>query len=229
MKAGAAVLVKTPGLSPLKTRLAAAFGQVYAEQFYRKSCQAIEQVLDSLGNEVQAFWALAEVGVVHELWQRWPHLEQGSGELGSRLAKVYSNLLGTHEQAILLGADAPQLTPGLLAEAMRLGQDGSFVIGPAHDGGFYLFLGSQAIDARVWESVVYSRSDTLSQLEEQLRALAPIRYLPVLRDVDELEDLQALFDHWLHLPAESRLSGQEILFQWLVELGFPVAPSVKNC
>ena len=47
MKHGAAaIFVKTPGISPIKTRLAVGIGQANAESFYKMSCQATGEVLD---------------------------------------------------------------------------------------------------------------------------------------------------------------------------------------
>ena len=58
-----AVFVKTPRLSPVKTRLAASIGTPNAEQLYRLCIGAIEQTLDTTLKNLNAtpFWAVGEV------------------------------------------------------------------------------------------------------------------------------------------------------------------------
>ena len=71
-------------------------------------------------------------------------VQQGEGDLGARLDCVYAALRHGGAPAVaLLGADAPQLSPKHLAEAgfLALEAGANFVIGPATDGGFYLFAG----------------------------------------------------------------------------------------
>ncbi|HCO24225.1 MAG TPA: hypothetical protein DIT97_14715, partial [Gimesia maris] len=46
-----AVFVKTPGYSPLKTRLAQSVGTVQAEQFHILSAKAVAAVVQSVANQ----------------------------------------------------------------------------------------------------------------------------------------------------------------------------------
>lgn len=123
-----AVFVKTPGLSPVKTRLAGTIGREAAEEFHRLSAAAVEAVVGFAAAEIGAnpFWAVAEEnGRSHPLWSRFERVWQGPGELGERLARIYDALIERHGYVIFVGADSPQITPALLrSAAMRL-QPGS--------------------------------------------------------------------------------------------------------
>lgn len=197
MRAAAAVFVKTPGLSPLKTRLAAVLGQDQAEAFYRLSCAAIEEVLSEANALAARYWAVAEAEAMDGLaWASSPCLWQGEGGLGERLHRIYSELIEKEGIALLLGADAPQLTPEILAEAVAQVRQGHFVIGPALDGGFYLFAGDQTLAPEVWQKVTYSSSQTRTQLIAALGPHASWVELEPLRDVDEIDDLFALRENW---------------------------------
>lgn len=60
-------------------------------------------------------------------------------------------------------------------------------VGPATDGGFYLFAGRKDVPRRVWESVEYSMPNTLNRLEVALGR--PLRRLSMLTDFDDLSSL----------------------------------------
>ena len=206
----AAVFVKSPGLSPVKTRLATHLGVEAATDFYLLSCAAVEEVLQLTPNLGEAVWALAEAEADHlSWWKNFRTVRQGTGSLGERLHQVYSSLTEEGRGVLLLGADAPQISPNLIEEAIERVRAGGFVVGPALDGGFYLFGGSQPIPAEVWTQVQYSQSDTLSRLCAGLGQQDSLSFLPVLRDVDEWEDLLALRAAWRLetqlLPAQLRL------------------------
>ena len=97
MDVGIACFVKTPGLSPVKTRLAKSVGKEIAEALYLQSVDAIEETLSLAQTTLPAltaYWAVAERQASTEpLWSRLPRiLQQGDG-LGSRLHFIYSSLL----------------------------------------------------------------------------------------------------------------------------------------
>lgn len=210
--AGSAVFVKTIGLSPLKTRLAKTKGESWAHEFYRRSCLGVESVLQSVDG-LASYWAVAEGEKAFASWSGLSTMEQGSGELGSRLDFVYKRLLSQYQMGILLGADAPQVSKNLFTKAIEWGRDGSFVMGPAKDGGFYLLLGSQDVSASIWESVPYSAINTCESLAKNLESIAPVKYLPELGDVDYEEDLEQLVSDLSSL--DSPTAEQISLLNWL--------------
>lgn len=198
MSGGVVVFVKTPGVSPLKTRLAADIGTSAAETFYRRSVDAVravvERAVEGTSGLLTPYWAVAEANArAHPMWRGWETLPQGAGELGARLSHIYDTILARHDFALLIGADAPQITPALLESAARLAAaSGDFLIGPAEDGGFYLFGGSRDLDPTLWAQVPYSDPRTTRVLTSLLAPLGPIRWLPPLFDVDTAEELARL-------------------------------------
>ncbi len=190
-KLGVAAFVKTPGLSPIKTRLAAGIGAERAAQFYDLAVAAVRSVVTTA--RVTPFWAVAEGGVEAERhWRELPVISQGSGGLGSRIATVYDAVLARGLNPVLIGADAPQVsadTFGLVADGLL---DHDFVMGPARDGGFYLLAGRISIPAAVFEGVTYSAATTATALATALVPLGTLKLLPALVDVDHAEDLPLL-------------------------------------
>lgn len=204
--AAVAIFVKTPGLSPIKTRLAATLGNVLAQEFYLHAVRATQAVVSRVATElpwVTPFWAVAEeAGLGHLLWNSYGRIWQGEGGLGERLGRTYEELRRTHRRVILIGADCPLLSPTHLRTALSLLADSpqpsrsparsDFVIGPATDGGFYLFGGNGPLPPSAWTSVPYSAPDTAERLEELASRSGSVNKLAVLSDVDTEEDLRAL-------------------------------------
>ena len=223
MKVAIAVFVKTPGLSPVKTRLAATLGYPLAGQFFLLAKSAIEAVLMETrteaviqGIELKTYWAIGEVaGVKHPMWQsrQMECMHTGEGGLGERLHQVYASLLVDHDAVLLLGMDSPQNTPSNLFAAIDyFSEPGQYVFGPAHDGGFYLFGANAPVALSDWTAVTYSADDTLMQLVQQLNAPEEqVLFLDTLTDVDTEPDLEQVC---LEM-ADRVLPEQADVFEWI--------------
>ena len=207
----AAIFVKTPGLSPLKTRLAAEIGSVAAERWYLHAATAVAEVA-SAADLAAVYWAVAEPEALdHPTWANLPCLEQGTGGLGARMARVHSWLVERHGSALLLGADAPQLDPDWLNESARWLKSARprLCLGPAHDGGFWTFGANRVIPEPHWRAVDYSQSDTRVAFERVMRDFGSWTCLPTLTDVDRAVDLDQMAIELRQLP--KLLPGQRAL------------------
>ena len=219
--AGLAIFAKTKGLSPVKTRLAASIGKPLAEAFYSLSVRAVAEIADTASKEhnnaIVPYWALAEKEAPnHSEWQNFQTTWTGEGGLGERLHTIYNRLLKKHDTVILMGTDSPQLEPNLIIEAMSMlrNQSASCMIGPASDGGFYLFAAKVAIKEQTWTQVCYSQSTTLEELAAHLSSEGiTAKMLPRKSDVDTIDDLKLLFNT-LTL-SNTLLPAQKKLYDWL--------------
>lgn len=212
-----ALFVKTPGLSPVKTRLAGTLGVVQATQFHRLAATATMAVVRRCQPELVPYWAIAEAGATAGLaWPELAQIRQGEGSLGARLHRVHAELQARHGRVLLIGADAPQVTPGLLVAALDALDAHPFVLGPAADGGFWLFGGREPIAPAVWLGVRYSQADTAAQLRSALAARGSLASLPTLTDVDMAADLPVLAQALSALAKP--LPEQSALLDWLQAL-----------
>ena len=215
MKGAIAVFVKTPGLSPVKTRLAVKLGQDAAEAFHFASARAVAAVVQAAGSTAlfRCYYAVAEQSALnHDYWQDLPCLWQGEGDLGERMAQVYRTLLNEHDFVMLVGADIPQMTAAeLMAASAWLAhhEQARFAIAPSADGGFWLFGGNRGVPEKIWTEVIYSVADTGLQFTNKITRLGQVRTFARLRDVDEPDDLislhSALLDLTEPLPAQLEL------------------------
>jgi uncharacterized protein len=212
MTGGAAILVKTPGLSPVKTRLAAGIGADAAEHWYRLAADSVATVTSGVPG-LAGYWAVAEgARGAADAWPGLPLLEQGGGELGERMGRVLATLLARHDFALLLGADTPQLDPADLAEAMDwlAVAEPRLVMGPARDGGFWLLGANRNPAPADWLRAPCGRADTARGFLDAMARHGDWRLLPELTDVDEASDLAAMLTEMERLehpsPQQRRLA-----------------------
>lgn len=216
MTAALAIFVKTPGLSPVKTRLAASIGAPAALRFHQLAAAATADIARACAPWLTPYWAIAEAGsAAASAWPGFAQLHQGEGDLGERLHAVYTRLQARHGRVLLIGADAPQLTVASLQRALSVLDDARtpFAIGDASDGGFWLFGGRAALPRDVWTRVRYSQAQTASDLRQRLSPHGLVGAVGGLTDVDNVEDLPALREALDTLSKP--LPAQQALRQWL--------------
>lgn len=197
MSGSIAIFVKTPGHSPLKTRLAATIGEPAARSWYERAAATVAAVARTAATAADAvvYFAVAEPdALAADFWADAPCLAQGDGGLGARMGRVHAELVRRHGAGLLLGADAPQLAVGALADALAwcAAPEPRQALGPATDGGFWLYAGNRAVPLATWESVPYSRADTGARFRTAFAPHGALRTLPALTDVDDESDLAAL-------------------------------------
>ena len=218
MSVGLAIFVKTPGYSALKTRLAADCGQDWATAWYQRAAHCVAAVVRDCAQTTQRitpYWAVAEPDhAAHHQWPDFTTLNQGEGDLGARMAYVHHQLVQKHGAGLLIGADAPQLCRNWLEQAGTwLALAGARqVIGPASDGGFWLYGGNRSAPSTLWQSVPYSQADTGARFRHALAAYGEWLTLPDLTDVDTSADLTAMRAEMHKLPA--MLPTQRELLRW---------------
>ncbi len=220
LRLGIAIFVKTPGHSPLKTRLARAIGAGAAREFHLLSAAAVAAVACRAQRDVPAItphWAVAEANAQdHPAWASLPTIAQGEGDLGARMRRVTDELLAGFDAALLLGADAPQIEAGDLIAAMDALASHQHVIGPSADGGFWLFATRGQVPAAAWAATPWSQADTAARFCAALCATPEdpaIARLRSLRDADTAEDLPPLLSA-LEALADP-LPEQRRLADWL--------------
>jgi len=192
-KTGLCFFVKTPGLSPIKTRLAAGIGRENTDLFYQYALETIQAIGLRLMDEIpdlQVYWAVAEeAGLQHDCWKSFPTLSQGEGALADRLSYIYQQAFKLHEQVVFMGSDSPHLFIADLKEALINSTHDKFTLGKTVDGGFYYFSSSFNLTKEDWNSVEYSSNQTANQLVKQFSAIAPFHYIGESFDIDTREDL----------------------------------------
>ena len=196
------VLAKAPVAGRAKTRLAPGVGADGAADL------AAAALLDTLEAGARAFPAghrvlalagdLADAVRGEELRRAvtgWLVVPQAEGSFGVRLAAAHREahrIVGG--PVVQVGMDTPQASPELLADLARTAREaGAPLLGPALDGGWWVLVTTRPDQADVLSGVPMSRPDT-GRLTAAAMAAAghPPLQGPTLRDVDEVEDAEAV-------------------------------------
>ncbi len=122
-----------------------------------------------------------------------PHFDyclQSQGDLGQRLCHALQNVLATAPgPTLVIGCDCPDLSGAVLAAAFQHLKDHDLVLGPAHDGGYYL-LGLKALYPELFQDIAWGTAQVLAQTLTKAKSLGlSTALLPTLRDLDRPEDL----------------------------------------
>lgn len=180
------IFVKAPRLGQVKSRLAAGIGALPSLQFYRQTTQC---VLRRLGRDARwrCLIAVTPSGARHgRFWDpRLPRLDQGSGDLGRRMARVFRAL--PPGPAVIVGTDIPDLAPRHIAEAFRALGAHDTVLGPAQDGGYWLIglKRTRPMPAALFEGVRWSSPHALADTRASLPRRFSLALLETLEDVDD--------------------------------------------
>jgi uncharacterized protein len=194
------VFAKEPLPGKVKTRLAQKLGE-------NKACEIYVSFLKIIGSEwIGNFEQICFVGKQEnitntsaqplDLKPLFPKAvsfpEQESGDLGN---KIYRAFTWAHEagyeKIVIVGSDSPDLPHSILEKAFELLETASTVIGPTHDGGYYL-IGCKGIPPKsLFEKINWSTesvfNDTVKKIKEQQLSCD---VLPLWWDIDTHEDYQ---------------------------------------
>jgi len=177
--------VKTRLLPVLTAQQAADLHQAFLEDLLPRLLQ---------GNfDLQIAWAMETTEPVPMVSVE-SFLQEGE-DLGARLFSGLSSVGREYEFVGAIGSDHPELDTSRIEEAFRLLEAGAeVVLGPAADGGYYLFAArAAALESSLFEGIEWSSQAVLAQTVERCRALGlePL-LLPTGHDVDSPADLERL-------------------------------------
>lgn len=197
-----AVMAKAPLAGLAKTRLAPALGAAGAAALAEQLLEyAVAQAVAAGLGEV-ALWVTPDTAHAAFVRLRQRHgvalFEQGAGDLGARMARVFEQTLAAGDTPLLLmGSDAPALHAAMLRQAAAALQTHDAVFVPALDGG-YALVGLRRPQPALFDGMTWSTAAVMAHTRDRLQG-AGLRWaeLPPVADVDEPADLVHLPPGWL--------------------------------
>lgn len=187
------IFAKAPIAGFAKTRLIPELGELGAAELAK-------QLLDHALSEAMA----AEIGSIelcvtpdldNTYWKTFDlpqtiHLtEQGSGDLGERMARATQRALSQYDSVLLIGTDCPELDRHYLKDAAEELICHDACLTPVSDGG-YALMGLKVFHASLFEYIPWSTEKVSALTLDRFRALDwQVAHLRPLNDIDEPEDL----------------------------------------
>ncbi len=196
------VFARYPVPGRAKTRLIPAIGAEGASRLYRRMtehCVAVARAARiANGGQRNLRITICYTGAARKEFRAWlgPDLQyapQPQGNIGTRMRAMFEKAFRSGaEAALLVGSDLPELVPDILLQALDELKHRDVVVGPAHDGGYYL-IGMKKVHSELFEAVDWGTGHVYKQTRDRIRRLGlNSADLPLLRDVDRPEDLARL-------------------------------------
>lgn len=184
------IFAKTPESGTAKTRIAAVKGNKTAEKVYLRLINKTSVVVNKLHYHV-AYTGTTSPGSLHNIFSQSSSFFIQQGEsLGDRLSLAFRHLYNQgYTYVCAIGTDCPAITPRLLQETFHILHTGiDTVIGPAHDGGYYLVACNKK-SLPIFSVKKWSSSELLEETLNKAKS-KNITYhlLKPLSDIDYWED-----------------------------------------
>jgi rSAM/selenodomain-associated transferase 1 len=209
------IMAKAPRPGAVKTRLAPTLSTAAVTAFY---CCLLDDTLTlarSLGDvEVAIMCPASDVNELAQL--AGPQLEgkepsvvaqKGEG-LAAGLDSVFAHFApdqngGQHRRTIAFNSDSPHLPRSVLEDAFETLAAEDVVVGPTHDGGYYL-VGAKASHPALFAHDGMGTSSALERLLAHARTLElSVGFAPPFYDIDVVDDLTRLAEELRLAPARA--------------------------
>lgn len=133
--------------------------------------------------------------------QKWlgpgRYVPQVAGDLGAKLKGAFaSGFRRGFNKVVVIGSDCPDLDRAILSPAFEALDQFPLVLGPSEDGGYYL-VGLNREEPALFEGISWSTEAVLEQtLQIAQNRSIPYYLTPILRDIDEPQDLERYSAHF---------------------------------
>jgi uncharacterized protein len=192
------VFQKNAKLGNVKTRLAKDLGDELALKVYLALISLTYHVLNDL-NDIDIWVYFSEsvqpIPLNNPQLKIFKEVQQG-GDLGEKMKNAFEEVFENgYEQIAIIGTDCPEISAKLINEAFNaMAHTADLVIGEALDGGYYL-LGMKSFLPKLFQNIPWSSSAVAKETILKIEQLN-LKYfqLPVLRDLDEMEDWEQTKD-----------------------------------
>ena len=122
-------------------------------------------------------------------------IDQAGEDLGARMKHAFETLFARgYRHVLIVGTDVPSLPLEHYQQALAFLDTHDLVLGPALDGGYYLIGLNKPMPA-LFENIPWSTDRVISLTREKADGLGlRTALLPAWRDVDTIDDLNALVE-----------------------------------
>jgi rSAM/selenodomain-associated transferase 1 len=215
------IMAKAPRPGEVKTRLAPSLSLEAVTAFY---CCLLEDTLAlarSLSNvEVAIMCPGSDVSELARLTGSGVSLVAQKGEgLAAGLTSVFAHFAEAHQRHIIaFNSDSPHLPRSVLEDAFETLAAHDVVVGPTHDGGYYL-VGAKASHPTLFADDGMGTTSALERLLSRARALElSVGFAAPFYDIDVTDDLTRLAEELRMAPARAPRTARW-LQEWKLSAG----------
>ena len=189
------IMAKAPRPGAVKTRLTSSLSSEAVAAFYRCLLEDTLALARSLGDvDVAIMCPDSDVDELSQLAGREVSVVAQKGEgLAAGLTSVFAHFAGNYpRRTIAFNSDSPHLPRTVLEDAFETLATHDVVVGPTHDGGYYL-VGAKASHPTLFAHDGMGTSSALERLLSRTRALeVSVGFADPFYDVDIADDLTRL-------------------------------------
>jgi|SRR5579863_7539165 len=205
------IMAKAPRLGMVKTRLAQSLSDEAVTELYRCLLDDTLALARSLGDvEVAVMCPDSDVNELAQLAGKPASVVAQKGEgLAAGLTSVFAHFAEGHQmdghqrRIIAFNSDSPHLPRSVLEDAFESLAAHDVVVGPTHDGGYYL-VGAKASHPTLFAGDGMGTSSALERLLARARALElSVGFADPFYDIDVAEDLTRLSEELRLDPARA--------------------------
>lgn len=185
------IFVKNPVLGKVKSRLAQSIGAGKALSVYMK-------LQDKLKEDVKDIKLDKEVCYSNEIedddiWENDAYRKslQKGDDLGQRMHNAIQDAFHeSYSKVCLIGSDIYDLSGSIILKAFKLLDKYDVVLGPSHDGGYYL-IGMKSPNIRLFQNKKWSTTEVLSDtINDLIKLNFSYALLTELNDIDIIDDIK---------------------------------------
>lgn len=221
------IMAKAPRVGSVKTRLAESIPVLAVSEFYRcllNDTIALAHELDSVDVAIMCP-AFDVEDLSREVADRARVVPQTGDGLAAGLTSVFEHFAANgHKRVIAFNSDSPHLPVGVLEAAFDWLTTRDLVVGPTHDGGYYL-IGAKASHPGLFANDGMGTASALQALRERASKLGlSMGAVEPFYDVDVPADLSRLEEELRLAPGKAPRTAAW-LAEWrrgLAESGFSV-------
>jgi len=221
------IMAKAPRPGAVKTRLAPSLSPEAVTAFYGcllDDTLALARSLKSSGVEVAIMCPNSDVNELTQLAGSEVSVVAQKGEgLAAALTSVFAHFAADHQRRVIaFNSDSPHLPLSVLEDAFETLAAHELVVGPTHDGGYYL-VGAKASHPTLFASDGMGTSSALERLLSRARVLElSVGFADPFYDIDVADDLTRLAEELRLAPARApRTAGWLKEWQRLCGAGTP--------
>ncbi len=212
------IMAKAPRPGAVKTRLASSLSPEAVTDFYcclLDDTLALARSLEVVGVEVAVMCPDSDVDELARLAGNQASVVAQKGEgLAAGLTSVFAHFAegcranaprtNAHRRRIIaFNSDSPHLPRSVLEDAFETLSAHDVVVGPTHDGGYYL-VGAKAFHPTLFASDGMGTSSALERLLARARALElSVGFADRFYDIDTADDLSRLAEELRLAPARA--------------------------